>query len=87
LQLKQIIRIFQIKDGGGLLWSKRSAEMPHWTNEDHSITNVMSFMSCIIMPKLSAIFFYPWRKGGGYFGLIFYGQNGHFGRQTKAPQF
>jgi len=30
LQLNQIIRIFQIKDGGGLLRSKPSAEIPHY---------------------------------------------------------
>jgi len=29
LQVNQIIRIFKIKDGGGLFWSKLSAEIPH----------------------------------------------------------
>jgi len=29
LQLNQMIRIFQIKNGGGLSWSKLSAEIPH----------------------------------------------------------
>jgi len=31
LQLNKILRIFQIKDGGGLLWSKPSAEIPHYS--------------------------------------------------------
>jgi len=34
LQLNQIVRIFQIKDGGGLLWSKPSAEIRHCDNTE-----------------------------------------------------